>query len=242
MTREPLLEVDNIYAGYSSGSTVLNGISLTIDEGSITSLLGRNGVGKSTTLRVIMGLLKPVSGVVRFDGTDITGSKPHQSYAKGIGLVPEDRRIFPDLSVQENLAVPIHPEAGTEWSVERVLDLFPALQNLKKSMGDHLSGGEKQMLSIARALRAGPDLLMLDEPSEGLAPQIVDDVVGTIENVAATGTTVLLVEQNVRLALALASSHRIMDAGEIVFEGDDRAVRENEDVIERYLGVRSSPN
>jgi branched-chain amino acid transport system ATP-binding protein len=232
-----LLEISDIAAGYE-GSNILQNISLSVAEGSVVSLLGRNGAGKTTTLRTIIGLLNPTAGVIQFNGKDITTDPPHAVYEHGIGLVTEDRGIFPDLTVGENLRV---PNVGSDGrNIEELYEFFPKLRELNASTGKNLSGGEKQMLAIARALRSNPRLLLLDEPSEGLAPQIVEDVGQVIQKVAEAGTTVLLVEQNVEFALAISEYTYIMDSGQIVFEGTDADVRASEDEVEGYLGVRKS--
>lgn len=232
-----ILELNDVAAGYE-GSNILQGISLSVAEGNVVSLLGRNGAGKTTTLRTIFGLLNPTAGTVRFDGKDITTIPPHAVYDHGIGFVTEDRGIFPDLTVEENLRVP--NISNNEREIVELYEFFPKLRELKSSAGKDLSGGEQQMLAIARALRSNPRLLLLDEPSEGLAPQIVEDVGQVVQEIAEDGTTVLLVEQNVEFALAISEYMYIMDSGQIVFEGTDANVRSSENKIERYLGVRKT--
>lgn len=232
-----ILELNDVAAGYE-GSNILQGISLSVAEGNVVSLLGRNGAGKTTTLRTIFGLLNPTAGTVRFDGKDITTIPPHAVYDHGIGFVTEDRGIFPDLTVEENLRVP--NISSNEREIVELYEFFPKLRELKSSAGKDLSGGEQQMLAIARALRSNPRLLLLDEPSEGLAPQIVEDVGQVVQEIAEDGTTVLLVEQNVEFALAISEYMYIMDSGQIVFEGTDANVRSSENKIERYLGVRKT--
>lgn len=233
-----LLQVQNLCAGYKKGSQILDEASLSVEEGTVTSLLGRNGVGKTTTLKCISGQLEPSSGSINFNNTDITHVKPHKAYELGIGLVPEERRIFPDLTVEENLKVPIL--LGTNTKTEKIYELFPKLGDIRTRKGKYLSGGEKQMLSIARALRAEPDLLLLDEPSEGLAPQIVANVKAIIQNIAEGGTTILLVEQNLDFALELASHHYIMAAGTTAFEGSTEAIYQNPDVADKHLGIHAN--
>jgi branched-chain amino acid transport system ATP-binding protein len=232
------LELESVYAGYE-GSDVLQGVSLSVEEGSVVTLLGRNGVGKTTTLRSIVGLVEPSGGAVRFDDEDITGSSPHAVYDRGIGFVTEDRGIFPDLTVEENLRVPV-VEESEGLPMSDVYDFFPKLEELEASKGKHLSGGEKQMLAIARALRGDPRLLLLDEPSEGLAPQIVENVGRVVEEIASSGTTLLIVEQNVKFALDMAEYTYIMDNGSIVFEGTDDEVEENDEEVRNYLGVHEN--
>lgn len=233
-----LLEVDNIYAGYEGGD-VLHGVSLSVDEGSVVTLLGRNGVGKTTTLRAVIGMISPRSGTIRFASDDITTLRPHHTYERGITLVPEDRRIFPDLTVEENLRVPL-VDQGSDRSIEEIYDFFPKLKQLKGSKGKNLSGGEQQMLAIGRALRQNPRLLLLDEPSEGLAPQIIEDVAAAVEEIAAQGTTILLVEQNVQFAFDVSSYAYIMEDGEIVLDGSIDELLQGDDVIEQYLGIHST--
>lgn len=233
----PLLDLNDVAAGYE-GSNILQGISLSVAEGNVVSLLGRNGAGKTTTLRTIFGLLNPTAGAIRFDGKDITTIPPHAVYDHGIGFVTEDRGIFPELTVEENLRVP--NISNNEREIVELYEFFPKLRELKSSAGKDLSGGEQQMLAIARALRSDPRLLLLDEPSEGLAPQIVEDVGQVVQEIAEDGTTVLLVEQNVEFALAISEYMYIMDSGQIVFEGTDASVRSSENKIERYLGVRKT--
>jgi len=231
-----LLELDGIGAGYG-GSDVLQDVSLSVEDGSVVTLLGRNGVGKTTTLRTVVGLVEPTVGTVRFDGDDVTGRPPHVAHDRGVGFVTEDRGVFPDLTVEENLRV---PDVDDGRSLDELYDFFPKLRELRTSRGKHLSGGEQQMLAIARALRSDPRLLLLDEPSEGLAPQIVENVGAVIEEIAAGGTTLLIVEQNVRFALAVAEYTYIMDGGRIVFEGSDEDVDANAEEVRRYLGVRET--
>ncbi|MFB6310518.1 MAG: ABC transporter ATP-binding protein [Salinirussus sp.] len=230
-----LLEVENVFAGYE-GSNVLKGVSLTVDEGQVVSLLGRNGVGKSTTLRCIVGMVEVSAGSILFDGEEITNRPPHEAFERSIGFVTEDRGVFPDLTVDENLRIPIVDSADSR-KIRSLYEYFPRLSEVRSTKGKHLSGGEQQMLAIARALRSDPRLLLLDEPSEGLAPQIVDDVRSVIEDIAAEGTTLLIVEQNVRFALDVTEYTYVMDDGQIVFEGDPEAVRENRAGIETHLGV-----
>jgi branched-chain amino acid transport system ATP-binding protein len=233
-----MLEINDIYAGYNEG-LVLEDVTMTIEEGSITSLLGRNGVGKTTTLRVITGLLEPDDGTVVFRGEEITGLESYQIHSRGIGMVMEDRGMFTELTVDENLKVPVIDDFNNEWTLEDIYDILPALSELQTSEAGNLSGGEQQMLSFGRALRSGPDLLLLDESTEGLAPQIVESIAETIERIASKGTTVLLVEQNVQLALELASYHYVMDSGRIVMSGSTEEMRTTE-AFEEYLGFHGT--
>lgn len=233
-----LLELNEVYAGYLEGSDVLHGITLEVDQGSVVSLMGRNGVGKTTTLRTIVGILTPTQGSIVYDGEDITGLSPHEVYKRDIGIVVEERDIFPDLTVEENLKAPI--VEGDGRPIEELYELFPRLSERRDAAGSHLSGGEQQMLALARALRGDPDLLLLDEPTEGLAPQIVQTVVDAIEEIVAEDKTVLLVEQNAEVALDLASYAYIIDRGEIVFDGAPADVRASQSELEAYLGVGRS--
>jgi branched-chain amino acid transport system ATP-binding protein len=235
-----MLSIDNLRAGYGE-TEVLSGISLDVPEGEVVALIGRNGVGKTTTLRSITGALAPTSGTIRFDGEDITGCSPVESVGHGIALVPEERRVFPGLSVRENLAVGAlgGNDSARRKSVEEVLaaDAFENLREREGSRGTDLSGGEQQMLSIARALVCGADLLMLDEPTEGLAPLIVERVEELIRDLNEEGITVLLVEQNVAVALSLADRVFLLDQGRIVFEGASEELEANEELMDRHLGI-----
>lgn len=231
-----LLAVDSINTFYGD-SHILYDLSLSVEAGEVVSILGRNGVGKTTTLRSIMGLTPPRSGTISFRGDDITGQASHDTLMDGIALVPEEREIFPHLSVKENLRVPKVSNGTSDRSVELedVYEMFPRLEERKTQTGHSLSGGEQQMLSIARSLMTNPDLLMLDEPSEGLAPQIVANVHDIVAELADSGLTILLVEQNVNMADSLADRHYILEKGAVQFEGqlsDLDAERQN-----KLLGV-----
>jgi branched-chain amino acid transport system ATP-binding protein len=206
-----------------------------VQEGEAVFLLGRNGAGKSTTLKSVVGLVPPRHGSVRYRGHDLVGLAPHQVAQLGVGYVPDDRRIFPDLTVLENLEVAAR---GTGyWTFERVFELFPVLREKRHHRGSHLSGGEQKMLAIARALVGNPDLLLLDEPMEGLAPRLVRVLEERIQHLKAQGLTVLLAEQNVASALRLADRGYVIDDGRIRFEGSVRELRENHEVRRRYLMV-----
>lgn len=233
-----LLELSDVHAGYEGGN-VIHGISLSIEEGTVVSLLGRNGVGKTTTLRSIVGVVTPTAGAVEFDSVDISNSAPHETYTQGISLVPEDRGIFPDLTVHENLRVPV-VDAETERSIDEIYGYFPKLEELRDSKGKNLSGGEQQMLAIGRALRQNPRLLLLDEPSEGLAPQIIEDVGRAIEAIAEEGMTILIVEQNTKFALDISSHAYIMTDGQIEMDGSTDELRKDKDTLEKYLGVHET--
>ena len=219
---------------YYASSWILKGVSLAVPAGGVVALLGRNGAGKSTTLKTIMGLVAPRTGSVRFAGAEIAGKPPHAVNRRGIAYVPEERRIFRDLTVDEHLAIATRSSA---WSAERIYGVFPALVPLRSRRGRFLSGGEQQMLAIARALVTGPRLLLLDEPSQGLAPVIVDAVIASIEAMRDEGLAILLVEQNVGLALDVADRAAIVDQGTIVFDGTASELRERGDLQTTYLGV-----
>ena len=233
-----ILEVNNIYTAYGL-SQILFGVSLKVQEGEVISLLGRNGVGKTTTLRSIMGLTPPISGSIRWRGEEIAGKPTYQISRLGIGFVPEDRRIFSDLTVWENLDVAIRPSGRKEnaWTLERVFDLFPALRPLQKRKGGYLSGGEQQMLTIGRALMSSPELLLLDEPTEGLAPLIVKNLEEQILKLREAGISIFLSEQNVKSALKLIGRVYVIDNGRIRFEGTLDEFKANEEIKKKYLMV-----
>ncbi|GAD51815.1 branched-chain amino acid transport ATP-binding protein LivF [Halarchaeum acidiphilum MH1-52-1] len=235
-----ILTADGITAGYGEGA-VLHDVSLSVEQDSITSIIGRNGVGKTTTLRTIMGLIDPISGSVTFDGEDITDLSTTERYQQRIGMVLEGRGIFPELTVRENLQVPrLHSESNS-WQMERIFEYFPNLAELQDSKAKNLSGGEQQMLALGRAIRPNPRVLLLDEPTEGLAPQIVENVRDVIEEMADLGTTILLVEQNVELTLEVSSYNYVMENGKIVSEGTSQEIRES-GVIKRHLGISAAMN
>jgi branched-chain amino acid transport system ATP-binding protein len=227
-----ILGVDGIYTSYGL-SQILFGVSLHVDAGECVSLLGRNGVGKSTTLRSIMGLTAPARGTVTYNGRNITGRAAYQVAQLGVGFVPEDRRIFPDLSVRENLEVARKRSASgraREWTVERVYDLFHVLAKLDDRKGGYLSGGEQQMLTIGRTLMGNPDLLLLDEPSEGLAPLVVRDLGAQIRRLKEEGITILLCEQNARFAIALSDRAYILEKGQVRFSGTIADLQANNEI------------
>ncbi len=245
-----LLEVDDIDAYYGQ-SHILRGLSLTVEDGEVCALLGRNGAGKTTTLRAIAGARPPDlrSGIVRFRGEDVTDADTEDISMSGIGIVPEERRIFPNLTVEENLHLAEVSrnssnlfgrnlgEVTEARPIREMYNAFPRLDERQNQLAGTLSGGEQQMLAIARALRQNPRLLMLDEPYEGLAPQIIEDVEAAIERISEEGTTVLLVEQNAAAAINIAERCYIVDQGEIVFEGGSEELREDDETRQRYLGV-----
>ena len=233
-----ILEVNNIYTAYGL-SQILFGVSLKVQEGEVVSLLGRNGVGKTTTLRSIMGLTPPKSGSIQWRGEEIAGKTTYQISRLGIGFVPEDRRIFSDLTVWENLDVATQPGRKREnvWTLERVFDLFPALKPIQTRKGGYLSGGEQQMLTIARTLMSNPDLLLLDEPSEGLAPLVVQQLGEQIAKLRREGMTILLCEQNQRFSLDLSDRLYILEKGTIKYEGTVQDFLKDEKIGRTYLAV-----
>ena len=230
-----MLEVEGIHTFYGL-SHILFGVSLKVDPRVIVCLLGRNGAGKTTTLRSIIGLNPPREGRVFFKGREVTGMAPYLLTRRGISYVPDDRRIFADLSVGENLEVAVRAAAaGGGWGREKVFELFPALQKIDTRKGGCLSGGEQKMLAIARALMGNPELLLLDEPTEGLAPALVRSLEGQIKRLREEGLTVLLAEQNVKSALRLSDRGYIIDNGQIRYEGSIEELRGNEEVRKKYL-------
>jgi branched-chain amino acid transport system ATP-binding protein len=234
-----ILEVNDIYTSYGL-SQILFGVTLEVNEGECVALLGRNGVGKPTTLRSIMGLTPPRQGTVYYKGQNITAHPAFRIAKMGVGFVPEERRIFPDLTVRENLDVARKPPAtqhATEWTSERVYEIFPVLANLKDRKGGYLSGGEQQMLTIGRTLMGNPDLILLDEPSEGLAPLIVRDLGTQIRRLKDEGITILLCEQNAKFAIALSDRAYILEKGQVRFAGTIHELRDNEEVRQQYLAL-----
>jgi branched-chain amino acid transport system ATP-binding protein len=210
---------------------------LEVEEGEVVALLGRNGAGKTTTLRCITGLTPPRRGEIRYKGRSIGGDLPHRIARRGIALVPETRDIFSYLTVKENLVIGQRP--GSRWRMETVLERFPKLAERLANKGRELSGGEQQMLAIARALLTGPELLLLDEPSQGLAPLVVNAVMDTIRGLKAERVSMLLVEQNAEMALQLADRVYVIDHGTVVFEGTPAALRADRQITATYLGVGS---
>jgi branched-chain amino acid transport system ATP-binding protein len=231
----PALAVRGLHT-YYGGSHVLQGVDLEVSSGEAVSLIGRNGAGKTTTIASIAGFLRPRSGSIRIHGADLTGAPPHRVARAGVALVPQGRRIFGDLSVAENLAVSARPVTNG-WDEPRVLELFPILARRRALPADRLSGGEQQMLAIARALMRNPTVLVLDEPSEGLAPKLVEQVGEILTRVRATGIALLLVEQNLGLATRVGQRVLVMNKGTIVFSGTPADLAANRDVETRYLGV-----
>lgn len=232
------LEVAEVHTYYGL-SHILFGLTLRVGEGEVVSLLGRNGAGKTTTIRTIMGAAPPRQGRITYQGDDITGRPPFQVAARGIGFVPEDRRIFPGLTVRENLEVGAKSgrNGSRRWTVERVYTLFPKLKELETRKGGLLSGGEQQMLTIARTLMGNPDLLLLDEPSEGLAPAIVESLARQILELKQEGVSMLLCEQSSAFAIAVSDRVYIIEKGVIRHESTAAALSENTEVMKKYLAV-----
>ena len=230
------LTVEDVHAYYGK-SHILQGVSLRVGQGEVVSLLGRNGAGKTTSLKSICGLIAPKRGRVVLDGVDIAGWPPYRVSQRGLGLVPENRGIFCLLSVEENLS--IARRRGSPWSLNDIYKIFPRLEERRRNGGSQLSGGEQQMLSIARALLNGPKLLMLDEPVEGLAPVIADEIVNQIRKIRDAGVPILLVEQNLAVCMALADRHYILELGRIVYEADATRFNADADARDRYLGVNT---
>jgi branched-chain amino acid transport system ATP-binding protein len=234
-----LLELKELNTYYEE-SHILQGVSLNVDHGEIVCLLGRNGVGKSTTLKSIIGLVEPRSGEVFFKGRNIAGMPPYTIAKLGVGYVPEERRIFPTLTVRENLLMGTKPGQkgnGDGWTVEKVYQYFPALQARDKQKGGHLSGGEQQMLTIARTLMGNPEVLLIDEPTEGLGPLIVETVEKVIMDIHRQSIPILLVEQNMRVALRLAGRIYVISKGTIVFQGTCQELKDAHEIREKYLEV-----
>jgi branched-chain amino acid transport system ATP-binding protein len=229
-----MLDVKGIHTYYGLSHILFN-VSLTVSKGEVVGLLGRNGAGKSTTMRSIMGLTPPKEGTIIFNNEDITGKKPYLLVRDGIGYVPDDRRVFADLSVDDNLEIPF--KRTSEWTKERVYGVFPPLADIKTRRAGNLSGGEQQMLTIARALMSSPDLLLLDEPTEGLAPLIVRSLEEQILKLKDAGISILLSEQNVRSALRMITRAYVIDEGIIRFEGTVAELEANEEVKKKYLMV-----
>ena len=229
-----MLELKNVDAFYGLGH-ILHGLSLSVSEGEVVALLGRNGAGKTTTLRSITGLTPPKRGQILYKGADISGLGPHVISRKGIAMVPETRDIFSYLTVKENLA--IAERRGSRWQMDSVLERFPGLKTRLGHKGRELSGGEQEMLAIARALMTGPELLLLDEPSQGLAPLVVSAVMDTIRELKSQRVSMLLVEQNAEMALQLADRVYVIDHGTVVFEGAPAQLRADANITATYLGV-----
>lgn len=232
-----MIELHDIHTWYGD-SYILQGVSLQVKDSSIVALLGRNGMGKTTTIRSIMGLTPPRKGSIVFKDQNIAGMAPHKIARLGIGLVPQGRMIFPSLSVLENLKMAARTSGKSDpRTLEKIFEVFPRLQERSKNKGNLLSGGEQQMLTIARALMTNPDLLLFDEPSEGLAPVVVQEVFRIIEQLKAAGQSILLVEQDFGMAMSVADYAYVMSKGTIVYESEPGDLIENENIKSMYLGV-----
>jgi branched-chain amino acid transport system ATP-binding protein len=232
-----MLAVEEIHTFYGL-SHILFGISLRVEPQEVVCLLGRNGAGKTTTMKSVIGIIPPRKGVIRYKGEEIVGIKPYLLARRGISYVPDDRRIFADLTVGENIEIAEKKgQGGEQWHKERVYELFPNLKNIESRRGGFLSGGEQKMLAIARALMGNPELLLLDEPFEGLAPALVRLLEEQIKKLKEAGLTVLLAEQNVRSSLKLSDRGYIIDDGHIRYHGTIEELKENEEVRKKYLLV-----
>jgi branched-chain amino acid transport system ATP-binding protein len=229
-----LLEDVHTYYGESH---ILKGISSEIKKGELVTLLGRNGMGKTTTLRSIMGIAPPKQGTITFDGINICGQKPHSIASMGVGYVPEERMIFPSLTVLENLSLPSKGSRGGLWELKKIYQYFPVLGERADQKGSQLSGGEQQMLAIARILTMNLKLMLLDEPTEGLAPMLVREIGTILKEIRKTGITILLVEQNTRFATGVSDKHCVLYNGQIVYEGSNEEFKADTEIQKRYLGV-----
>ena len=232
-----MLELEGIETGYGE-TRVVHGLDLTVREGTVHALLGRNGVGKSTTLKSVIGQLPVTAGTVRLAGQQISGRLPHDIARLGVAYVPETRDIFGALTVRENLELAGRLAGpAADWTVDRIVEFFPNLAERLNNGGHELSGGEQQMLAVGRALMASPRILMLDEPTEGLAPIIIQQIFGKLKELKASGLTILLVEQNLNFALGLADDISLMGRGQIVWRGDADALKADDEAHARWLGV-----
>ena len=233
-----MLTLEGVVAGYGE-SQVLNGIGFGVGAAQVVTLLGRNGMGKTTTVRAIMGLIRPSAGHVRFDGQDITGDPPYRIAQRGIGLVPEGRQIFPTLSVEENLIATAANRAGgaPRWDLPAIYALFPRLAERRRQSGAKLSGGEQQMLAIGRALMTNPRLLVLDEATEGLAPLIRAEIWQVLAKLRAEGQAILLIDKNLAAVMRLADWHVVIEKGRVVWQGDSAALAAAPEVRDTYLHI-----
>lgn len=233
-----MLKVENIETVYGS-SQVLFGVSLGVEAGEVVTLLGRNGMGKTTTISSIMGIIRPRAGAIEFDGSPIMGLPSYKVARAGLGLVPEGRQIFPNLSVRENLVATAanRTERANPWTLDRVFELFPGLAERRTNMGNQLSGGEQQMLAVARALMTNPHLLILDEATEGLAPLIRAEIWRVLQHLKSAGQSILVIDKNVEALTRIADRHYVIEKGRIVWSGSAAALKDNPDIQHRYLGV-----
>ncbi|MBT6286012.1 MAG: ABC transporter ATP-binding protein [Rhodospirillaceae bacterium] len=233
-----MLEVKSIETSYGT-SQVLFGMSFTVNEGEVVSLLGRNGMGKTTTIRSLMGMVPTHGGSITFEGREVQNLKDYQIAKLGLGLVPEGRQIFPNLTVRENLIATAANRTGTDnpWEVDHIVDMFPNLGNRMNNMGNQLSGGEQQMLAVGRALMTNPKLLILDEATEGLAPLIREEIWKCLEGLKERGQSILVIDKNVDALTRIGDRHYIVERGQIVWEGNSAELSANEEMQHRYLGV-----
>jgi branched-chain amino acid transport system ATP-binding protein len=238
-----MLEIENVHA-YHGDAYVLHGVTMAVPERGIVALLGRNGMGKTTLIRSVMGLTPPAvrQGEIRYRGASLRGLAPHEVARKGVGLVPQGRRLFASLTVLEHLAICSRSgERGgagaSPWTAERIFQLFPGLGERRQHRGNQLSGGERQMLAIARALMIDPDMLLMDEPTEGLAPVMVQHVEDTLVKLKGAGLSILLVEQNLHSALSVADTVYVLETGKVVYTGTAAALAQDKEAMHRYLGV-----
>ena len=233
-----MLEVKSIETSYGT-SQVLFGMSFSVNEGEVVSLMGRNGLGKTTTIRSLMGMVPTHGGSITFEGREVQSLKDYQIAKLGLGLVPEGRQIFPNLTVRENLIATADNRTGTDnpWEVDHIVDMFPNLGNRMNNMGNQLSGGEQQMLAVGRALMTNPKLLILDEATEGLAPLIREEIWKCLEGLKERGQSILVIDKNVDALTRIGDRHYIVERGQIVWEGNSSELSSNEEVQHRYLGV-----
>lgn len=232
----PMLEVNEIHTYYGQ-SYILQGLSLKVEEGEAVALLGRNGVGKTTTIRSIIGFTPPRTGQIFMKGKQIARLRPESVSKLGIGLVPQGRRIFPNLTVKENLTLAARGSAKGGWKLDEVYRFFPRLKERQTNMGNQLSGGEQEMLAIGRALMINPELLLLDEPSEGLAPMVLHEIATIVEQLKQQGLSILLVEQNVKMALKIASRVYVLNKGQVIWQGTSEELKSSEELQHSLLGV-----
>ena len=231
-----MLKVEDVHTYYGN-SYILQGVSLEVEKGAVVTLLGRNGMGKSTTIKSVMGLVTPRAGRIVLNGTNIVGLKPYEIARMGVGFVPEDRRTFPSLTVLESLNLPVKRGLEKGWSLEKVYEFFPRLKERSSHKGFELSGGEQQMLAIARVLRMKSRLILLDEPTEGLAPLLVKAIEEIVRQIKREGITTLLVEQNSRFVANVADRHYVICHGKIVYEGSNEEFAHQDEVKKEYLGI-----
>jgi branched-chain amino acid transport system ATP-binding protein len=231
-----MLRLENIHNAYGN-ARVLFGIEFEVLEGQVVTLIGRNGMGKTTTIKSIFGMQPPTGGKILIDGNEFTGSRPHKIAAAGIGLVPDGRRIFSNLTVEENLVSTARRKDGSRWQLNDIYQMFPRLQERRRNMGNQLSGGEQQMLAIGRALMTGPRLLVLDEATEGLAPIIRDEIWHSLSQLKMLGLAILVVDKNIDALLRIADRHVVIEKGRVAWQGTNDALAATPEVAERFLHV-----